>query len=176
MSKDGAHSQKRPWHGLSSRSHLCPEMNPVVKFTNFTIFRYAHAKITNFTNFTFFSCGDAKIAEFTNLTIFTIFCYCALQILQIFFSLCYVNYNTSAKQPCRFYKFNDFSLLWFANFTIFFSLCYVNYNTSEDTHNDLPAFREEVCTLLSLSIFSLLISALQTSQACHNSSKACNYL
>ena len=51
-------------------------MNPVAKFTNFTIFHYARAKITNFTNFTFFSCGDAKIAEFTNLTILTIFRYC----------------------------------------------------------------------------------------------------
>ena len=47
----------------SSDGHLCPEMNPVAKFTNFTIFRYARAKIKNFT---FFSCGDAKIADFPN--------------------------------------------------------------------------------------------------------------
>ena len=46
------------------KAHLCPEMNPVAKFTNFTIFHYTRAKITNFT---FFSCGDAKITNFTNL-------------------------------------------------------------------------------------------------------------
>ena len=46
---------------IESFTHLCPEMNPVAKFTNFTIFRYARAKITNFTDCTFFSCGDAKM-------------------------------------------------------------------------------------------------------------------
>ena len=51
--------------GDSSGRLLCPEMNPVAKFTNFTIFRYALAKITNFTDCKFFSCSDAKIAEFT---------------------------------------------------------------------------------------------------------------
>ena len=61
--------------------HLCPEMNPVAKFTNCTIFRYARAKITNFTDITFFSWGDAKIAEFTILTIFR---YRSLRISQFF--------------------------------------------------------------------------------------------
>ena len=91
--------------------HLCPEINPVTKFTIFTIFCYTHA----------------KIAEFT---ILTIFCYCSLQILQ-FFALCYVSKNKSATGCCGFYKVcencgfytfnkcNDFSLLCFVNFTIF---------------------------------------------------------
>ena len=95
---------------MHQSGHLCPEMNPVEKFTNFTIFRFARAKITNFTCHFFALCYANKNKSATRR--------CG------FYEIC---------ENCGFYKFNDFndfSLLRFANFTIFFSLCYVNDITS----------------------------------------------
>ena len=86
-------------------------MNPVRKFTNFAIFCYARAKVTNFT---FYSCDFAKIVEFT---ILTIFCYGSLRILHNFSSfvmLVKTDCQGGAADFVKFAKIADFT-----NLTIF---------------------------------------------------------
>ena len=93
---------------MTAQDHLCPEMNAVTKFSNFTIFRYARAKIH------FFSCGFAKIAEFTILTILTIFSYRALRILQIcspFVMLITTHQQSGAADFAKFSKIAEFTNL-----------------------------------------------------------------
>ena len=102
------------------------------KIAEFTIFRYRSLRISQIfspfvmlvkTNWELGTADFTKFAKIVDFTILTIFHYSnyALQILQIFFSLCHVNYNTSAKRYCGLYKicencgfcndfFNDFSL------------------------------------------------------------------